>query len=301
MPGLYSGPGVQSAGISDRIGVKSMMSEGYQNRFGGIARLYGRQGLHNFHQAHVAVVGIGGVGTWAAEALARSGVGRITLIDLDDICVTNTNRQIHALRSTVGQSKVEVMAERIMAINPDCQVEQIEDFITPDNLAQYFVPPKAGGSLDYVIDCIDAVKPKAALIAWCRRHKIRIVTIGGAGGQTDPTQVNITDLAKTYQDPLLAKVRNLLRREYHFSKNVQRRFSVDAVFSTEQLTYPAADGEVCAAKPEAGGTMRMDCASGFGAVTVVTGTFAFVAVSRVLKKLAALTTDELQANRTTSI
>ncbi|MGI2258905.1 tRNA cyclic N6-threonylcarbamoyladenosine(37) synthase TcdA [Shewanella sp. GXUN23E] len=262
------------------------MSEAYLNRFGGIGRLYGTKGLARFHGAHVAVVGIGGVGTWVAEALARSGVGRITLIDLDDICVTNTNRQSHALTDTIGQSKVEVMAARIQAINPECRVELIEDFITTDNLGDYFVPPKLGGDLDYVVDCIDAVKPKAALIAWCKRHKIRIVTVGGAGGQLDPTQIQVADLARTYQDPLLAKVRNLLRREYNFSKNVDRRFGIDAVFSTEQLTYPASDGQVCAAKPEAGGTMRMDCASGFGAVTVVTGTFGFTAVSRVLKKLA---------------
>ncbi|MCF1439935.1 MAG: ThiF family adenylyltransferase, partial [Shewanella sp.] len=192
------------------------------------------------------------------------------------------------LTDTIGESKVEVMARRIAAINPECRVEQVEDFITTDNLGEYFVPVKLGGDIDYVVDCIDAVKPKAALIAWCKRNKIRIVTVGGAGGQLDPTQVQLADLARTYQDPLLAKVRNLLRREYHFTKNVDRRFGIDAVFSTEQLTYPAADGQVCAAKPEAGGTMRMDCASGFGAVTVVTGSFGFVAVSRVLKKLAEL-------------
>ncbi len=265
-----------------------MLSEAYLNRFGGIARLYGAQGLTKFHSSHVVVVGIGGVGTWVAEALARSGIGRITLIDLDDICVTNTNRQSHALADTIGQSKVEVMAGRIKAINPECQVELIEDFITTDNLGEYFLPAKQGGDIDYVVDCIDAVKPKAALIAWCKRNKMRIVTVGGAGGQLDPTQIQVADLAKTYQDPLLAKVRNLLRREYNFSKNVDRRFGIDAVFSTEQLTYPAADGQVCAAKPEAGGTMRMDCSSGFGAVTVVTGSFGFVAVSRVLKKLADL-------------
>lgn len=262
------------------------MSEAYQNRFGGIARLYGKQNLEIFSQSHIAVVGIGGVGTWVAEALARSGIGQITLIDLDDICVTNTNRQIHAISSTIGQSKVVVMAKRIKDINPECQVNEIEDFVTIDNLAEFFIPKKDSGTFDYVIDCIDSVKPKAAMIAWCKRNKLPIISIGGAGGQMDPTQIQISDLAKTYQDPLLAKVRNLLRREYNFSKNVQRRFGVDAIFSSEQLTYPAANGEVCHAKPDTGGTMRMDCASGFGAVTVVTGTFGFVAVSRVLKKLA---------------
>ncbi|WP_110455826.1 tRNA cyclic N6-threonylcarbamoyladenosine(37) synthase TcdA [Shewanella algidipiscicola] len=263
------------------------LTDAYLNRFAGIGRLYGTKALTLFAQSHVAVVGIGGVGTWAAESLARSGIGEITLIDLDDICVTNTNRQLHALKETIGESKVAVMAERIRQINPECRVNEVEDFITLNNLAEYFNGKKAGGSLDYVIDCIDAVKPKAALIAWCKRQKLPIVTVGGAGGQTDPTQVQVTDLAKTYQDPLLAKVRNILRREYHFSKNVQRRFSIEAVFSTEQLVYPQGDGSVCNTKATAEGSMRMDCASGFGAVTVVTGTFGFVAVSRVLSKLAA--------------
>lgn len=262
------------------------MTEAYQNRFGGIGRLYGQKALAKFATSHVMVIGIGGVGTWAAEALARSGIGQISLMDLDDICVTNTNRQIHALSSTIGGSKVAVMAQRIREINPDCQVNEIEDFITLDNLGEYLLGAKEGGNIDYVIDCIDAVKQKAALIAWCKRQKIKIVTVGGAGGQTDPTQIQLTDLAKTYQDPLLAKVRNILRREYNFSKNVQRRFAIDAVFSSEQLVYPQADGSVCGTKAAADGSMRMDCASGFGAVTMVTGTFGFVAASRVLARLA---------------
>lgn len=264
------------------------MTEAYQNRFGGIGRLYGQKALAKFAVSHVVVIGIGGVGTWAAEALARSGIGQITLIDLDDICVTNTNRQIHALTSTIGDSKVAVMAKRIREINPDCQVNEVEDFITVDNLGEYLLGAQAGGNIDYVVDCIDAVKQKAALIAWCKRQKIKIVTVGGAGGQVDPTQIQLTDLAKTYQDPLLAKVRNILRREYNFSKNVLRRFAVDAVFSSEQLVYPQADGSVCSSKASADGTMRMDCASGFGAVTMVTGTFGFVAASRVLARLAQL-------------
>lgn len=266
------------------------MSDAYYNRFAGIGRLYGQQALSRFQAAHIVVVGIGGVGTWVAEGLARSGIGQITLIDLDDICVTNTNRQIHALADTIGQSKVEVMAERILAINPECVVNQIEDFITIDNLSEYFPRQNdtaATGKIDYVVDCIDAVKPKAGLIAHCKRNKIPMVTIGGAGGQTDPSQIQVTDLAKTVQDPLLAKVRNILRKEYGFSKNTQRRFAVDAVFSTQHLVYPQADGSVCSTKATADGSMRMDCASGFGAVTMVTGTFGFMAASRVLAKLAA--------------
>jgi tRNA threonylcarbamoyladenosine dehydratase len=272
---------------SEINGADAGLSQAYLNRFGGIGRLYGRDALAVFSRAHVAVVGIGGVGTWVAESLARSGIGQITLMDLDDICITNTNRQIHALTATIGQSKVAVMADRIRAINPECRVNEVEDFVTLDNLGEHFKRADDGGTLDYVIDCIDAVKQKAAMIAWCKRNKLPIITIGGAGGQTDPTQIQVTDLAKTYQDPLLAKVRNILRREYHFSKNTQRRFAIDAVFSSEHLVYPQADGSVCATKAAGDGSMRMDCASGFGAVTMVTGSFGFVAASRVLAKLAA--------------
>ncbi|WP_221075105.1 tRNA cyclic N6-threonylcarbamoyladenosine(37) synthase TcdA [Agarivorans aestuarii] len=254
----------------------------FEQRFGGIARLYGRSALNTFRQSHVCVIGIGGVGSWAAEALARSGIGKITLIDLDDICTTNTNRQIHATTSTVGQSKTEVMRQRILQINPECQCLEIEDFVTKDNLSEYITK-----DFDYVIDAIDSVKAKSALIAYCKRNKIKLITVGGAGGQIDPTQIQITDLAKTIQDPLAAKVRNELRRFYNFSKNPKRKFGVDCVYSTEQLIYPSSDGETCMAKPDAGGTMRMDCSSGFGAVTHLTASFAFAAVSRVLKKLAA--------------
>nr|WP_041405989.1 tRNA cyclic N6-threonylcarbamoyladenosine(37) synthase TcdA [Shewanella denitrificans] len=262
------------------------MSESYLSRFAGIGRLYGQDALVKFSQSHVMVIGIGGVGTWVAEALARSGIGQISLMDLDDICVTNSNRQSHALASTIGQSKVAVMAARLRDINPECKVNEIEDFLTLDNLGEHLVPKAEGGELDFVVDCIDAVKQKAALIAWCKRNKLPLVTVGGAGGQTDPTQIQLLDLSKTYQDPLLAKVRNILRKDYNFSKNPQRRFAVDAVFSSQHLVYPQNDGSVCNTKAGADGSMRMDCASGFGAVTMVTGTFGFVAASRVLAKLA---------------
>ena len=257
------------------------MSE-FSQRFGGIARLYGQNALISFSQAHFCVIGIGGVGSWAAEALARSGIGEITLIDLDDICTTNINRQIHALTQTIGESKVDVMAARIQAINPECRVNIIEDFITLENIADHI---HAGYS--YVIDAIDSVNVKSAIIARCKRQKIPIVTIGGAGGQIDPTQIQIADLAKTYQDPLLAKVRNQLRREYNFSRNVKRKFAIDAIFSTEQLSYPDEGGEVCQAKQSNDGAMKLDCNTGFGAATHVTASFAFFAVSHALKKYLA--------------
>ena len=224
-------------------------------------------------QSHICVIGIGGVGSWAVEALARSGIGKITMIDMDDICVTNINRQIHALTSTVATLKTEAMKTRIAEINPECQVEIIDDFISPDNLADYL-----NRGYDYVIDAIDSVKTKAALIAYCKRNKIRLITTGGAGGQTDPSQIQIADLSKTIQDPLASKVRALLRKEYHFSQNPKRKFGVDCVFSTQPLIFPKM-GEGCEI------SATMNCANGFGAVTIVTATFAFFAVGRVIDKL----------------
>lgn len=259
-----------------------MSAETFDNRFGGTRRLYGYQAVERLRQAHICVIGIGGVGSWAAEALARTAVGRITLIDLDDICVTNSNRQIHATTDTIGRSKAEVMAERIRAINPDCQCQVIEDFIALDNLEEWVTP-----AFDYVLDAIDNFRIKAALIAHCQRHRIKVITTGGAGGQMDPTQIQVTDLTRTWHDPLARKVRNQLRARHGFSKNSKRKFGVDCVFSTEQAVYPQPDGSVCQQKPSTGGTMAMDCASGFGAATVVTATFGFVAVARIIKKLTA--------------
>ncbi|WP_313757681.1 tRNA cyclic N6-threonylcarbamoyladenosine(37) synthase TcdA [Atlantibacter hermannii] len=259
-----------------------VMTDAWRIRFGGTARLYGQQALQVFADAHVCVVGIGGVGSWAAEALARTGIGAITLIDMDDVCVTNTNRQIHALRDTVGQAKADVMAERLRQINPECRVTVIDDFVTADNVAAML-----SQGFSYVIDAIDSVRPKAALIAYCRRNKIPLVTTGGAGGQIDPTQIQVTDLAKTIQDPLAAKLRERLKSDFGVVKNSKGKLGVDCVFSTEALVYPQADGSVCAAKSTAEGPKRMDCASGFGAATMVTATFGFVAVSHALKKMLA--------------
>lgn len=268
----------------------------YSLRFGGITRLYGVHGASILKQANFCVIGIGGVGSWVAEALARNGIGHITLIDLDDICTTNINRQIHALTDTIGQSKVDVMCDRIHQINPECMVEVIEDFVTIDNLALLLKKQSDNDKFDYVIDAIDSVDIKTRVIAHCKRNKLPIITIGGAGGQIDPSKIEITDLSKTYQDPLLAKVKNQLRREFSFpkadiKKASKRKFGIDAVFSTEQLRYPNDnnDGEVCLAKPDTSSdenaSMRLDCHSGFGATTHVTATFAFFAVGRAIDKL----------------
>ncbi|MDR2189035.1 MAG: tRNA threonylcarbamoyladenosine dehydratase [Azonexus sp.] len=204
-------------------------------RFGGVARLYGEAGAARLRGAHVAVVGIGGVGSWCAEALARTGIGRLTLIDLDMLAESNANRQIHALDDLWGKAKVEAMKERIAAINPACRVACVEDWITPENVGNYLA-----GDYSVVIDAIDQARAKVAMIAHCQRRGVAIVVAGAAGGQVDPTRIKLADLSQTIQDPLLAKVRAQLRRDHGFPRG-GKKFGVSAVFSTEPLRYPIAD------------------------------------------------------------
>ena len=255
----------------------------FERRFGGIARLYGDAALARFRRAHVCVIGVGGVGSWVVEALARSAVGHITMIDLDNLAESNINRQIHALTDTLGKAKVTALAERIAQINPFCEVTEIEDFIAADNLDAMI----GARAYDYVIDAIDNVRAKTALIAYCRAHGIRLVTIGGAGGQIDPTKIEVRDLCRTEQEPLLAKVRKRLRAEHRFPRGTKNKFGIDAVFSTEPLRFPEIE-EACAIDsddPQPGIT-GLNCA-GFGSAMVVTASFGLVAAAHVLCKLAA--------------
>lgn len=253
----------------------------FDRRFGGIARLYGKAALARFRTAHVCVVGVGGVGSWVAEALARSAVGRITMIDLDNVAESNINRQIHALTDTIGKPKVTALAERIAQINPFCSVTEIEDFIAADNLDEMI----GGGRYDYVIDAIDNVRAKTALIAYCRRNGIRLITIGGAGGQIDPTRIEIRDLSRTEQEPLLAKVRKRLRAEHGFPRGPKSKFGIDAVFSTEPLRFPEPEGACGVGDAPAAGVSGLNCA-GFGSAMVVTASFGLVAAAQALRKLA---------------
>lgn len=247
-------------------------------RFGGVARLYGAAAAARFAAARIAVVGVGGVGSWAVEALARSAVGALTLIDLDQIAVSNTNRQLQALGDAYGQAKVDALAARIAQINPACRVTTVEDFVTPDN-----VDALLGQGFDCVIDCIDDVRAKTALIAWCRAHGVPLVVCGSAGGQLDPTRIQIADLAKTIQDPLLARVRTNLRRDHGFARGPQSKFGIDAVFSDEPLRYPDV---ACDAGDRPSGPQGLNCA-GFGSSVCVTAAFGFAAASRALALLAA--------------
>jgi tRNA A37 threonylcarbamoyladenosine dehydratase len=250
----------------------------FERRFGGIARLYGERALERFRKAHVCVIGVGGVGSWIVEALARSAVGRLTLIDLDNVAESNINRQIQALSTTVGMPKIEALKQRIALINPYCEVELVEDFIDLDNIPQMVAP----GKFDYVFDAIDSVKAKAALIAHCRDHAIPLIVIGGAGGQLDPTRIEVRDLARTEQEPLLKKVRKILRAQYGFAKGEKNKYHIDAVFSMEPLRYPEA-GDACAI--DANSITGLNCA-GFGSSMVVTATFGMVAAGHMLRKMA---------------
>jgi len=252
----------------------------FERRFGGIARLYGAAGLARFQAAHVCVVGVGGVGSWIVEALARSAIGRLTLIDLDNVAESNINRQIQALTATLGKAKVLALAERVAQINPRCVVTQVEDFVTPENLDELIRAPR----FDYVIDAIDSVKAKTALLAFCRAEAIPVVTIGGAGGQIDPSRIEIRDLCRTEQEPLLSLVRKRLRQNYGFPRGTKNRFGIDAVFSMEPLAFPDASCAVEAGTAEEGIT-GLNCA-GFGSAMVVTAAFGMQAAALVLRRLA---------------
>lgn len=248
------------------------MAVDHERRFGGVARLYGAEAAERLRQAHVCIVGIGGVGSWAAEALARTAVGRITAVDLDMVAESNTNRQIHALDDIYGKAKVEAMAERIRAINPDCQVNCIEDFVTPENVGEML-----GQDFSVVIDAIDQIRAKAAMVAFCRRQQLPIIVAGAAGGQLDPTQVRVADLSQTVQDPLLAKLRSVLRRDYGFPREGKKKFGVSAVFSTEPLRYPS---NVASCDTERG-PAGLNCA-GFGSSVCVTSVFGMAAAAQAI-------------------
>lgn len=266
----------------ERLPDESALNERWTERFAGIDRLYGTGALARFAGCHVAVVGLGGVGSWLVEALARSGVGRLTLIDADDLCVSNTNRQLPALAGQYGRNKAEAMAERCLAINPEMTVEPILSFLTPSNLEDLL-----GRGYDLVIDACDSFRTKVEAIAWCRRRKIPMITIGAAGGRLDPTLVRVRDLSRTEHDAMLALIRRKLRGEFNFPKNHQRYFGVPAIYSLENVQYPQADGSVCGLRPKLGAdaALKLDCGAGLGAATHITGAFAFVAAGKALEML----------------
>ncbi|MFW7377239.1 MAG: tRNA threonylcarbamoyladenosine dehydratase [Oligoflexus sp.] len=249
------------------------MNSSYQMKFNGLERLYGKSSLERLQNAHVCLVGVGGVGSWTAEALVRSGIGRITLIDLDEVCISNTNRQIHALEPNIGRPKVEVLAERMREINPDCQVHAIVDFFTESTEKQLL----DANYYDCVIDAIDSLQNKVRLIYGCWQRKIPIITVGGAGGRRDPSKVSGDDLAFSTNDGLLRRVRKSLRQRIpEFAQ--EQPFGISCVYSRERPVYPMPDGSVCL-KPPGSNSFRLDCESGYGTASFVTGAFGFMAAS----------------------
>lgn len=264
----------------------SSVTDSFLNRFSGIARLYGQAALESFSQSHVAVIGIGGVGSWVAEALARSGIGRLTLLDFDDLCVTNINRQLHAVTPTIGRSKVQVMAERLLAINPEIEVDARQEFYQEGTSDAFFdLAP------DMVADAIDAVKPKCHLLSECVTRETPVVTSGGAGGRIDAGRIEVADLSKTHGCALLLQVRKNLRADYRFPSGAgskPKKFGIPAVFSSEVPRYPTADGCTAQQKPEdiAPG---LRCDAGFGTATHLTATFGMIMTGEILKVLATRT------------
>jgi tRNA A37 threonylcarbamoyladenosine dehydratase len=268
------------------------VTKNYEARFDGIRRLFGADGQERLRHAHVCVVGIGGVGSWAVEALARTGIGALTLVDFDEICISNVNRQLHAVTGEFGKPKIAVLAERVRAINPDCEVHPLQTQFLVSTADEILAP-----RYDGVLDAIDRPRLKALLVAGCRERGLPIVTTGGAGGRRDPTQIRIADLARSTHDHLLQITRNTLRDEHGFPRGPKKKFGVRCVYSPEAQVFPAKDGSVCE-RPELDADLRLDCRSGFGTACFVTGAFGFAAAAEIVRMIIAPSTSpEAAANK----
>ena len=258
--------------------MNSELPSDYENRFSGLARLYGAKESERIRTAHVAVIGIGGVGSWTAEALARSGIGELTLIDLDEVCITNVNRELPALDGNVGRFKVEAVAERLRLIHPELVVHEKHAFFN-ERTAEELLEP----GYDCIVDAIDEVKEKAYLIATCRDRNLPLVVVGGAGGKRNPARIQTDDLAYATNDRLLKLVRKRLRQNYAFpEEQTKAPFGFRSVFSTENARYPWEDGTIHD-EPEPGSHLRLNCETGFGTATPVTGSFGFTAAAEALE------------------
>ncbi|WP_312086621.1 tRNA threonylcarbamoyladenosine dehydratase [Acinetobacter variabilis] len=245
-----------------------LQDDEYDRRFAGVAKIYGDDSFHHYENSHVMVIGIGGVGSWAVEALARTGIGELTLVDMDVVAASNINRQLPAMTATLGCEKIEIMAERCRSINPRIKIDLIDDYLTPENVKEIL-----SGNPDIILDCIDDVKAKFALMLHCRFNKIPLIVSGGAGGKLDPLKIRVADLSKTEQDPMLAKLRAQLRAK-GICKKPKEKFGITCVYSIDN---PFSSADVCA-------SAGLRC-GGYGSAVVVTSSFAMVAVSEVLKKL----------------
>ncbi len=256
----------------------------YDSKFSGISRLYGKAGLNNIKNAHVLIAGLGGVGSWATEAIVRSGVGKITIVDPDDICVTNANRQLHAVEGTYGKFKADVLKERMLLINPELKIEVVKEFLGEKNIADIFTKNNLGVP-HHVIDGIDSMKHKIAIIIYCRDHKIPMVTVGATAGKWDPTKLKAGDLGDSFNDKLVMRVRKKLRAYYDYPPTEKIHYGIDCVFSIEQAVFPDGQGGICHLTPEVE-SKRLDCFTGMGSATFVTGSAGFIAASIVIKNLS---------------
>ncbi len=249
-----------------------------KDRFHGIGRVYGKTALECLRESSVMIVGIGGVGSWTAEALARSGVGQLILVDLDDVCVSNINRQVMALDSTVGHFKVEAMEKRLKDINPDILTVLIPSFLSHKNLNQLLaMKPSA------IVDCTDDVTNKCLLASECRKNNQLLLTVGASGGRRDPAFVTSADLSQTRNDRLLYRVRKILRTDYDFPKETMGPFNIPCVYSSERPVYPTSDG--CLSHDPEDPGKGMDCETGYGSVSFVTGTFGFHVAAETIKQI----------------
>ena len=267
-----------------------------ERRFGGLARLYGAAGVRRIRAAHIVVVGLGGVGSWAAEAAARSGVARLTLVDLDHIAESNINRQVHALDNTLGQAKVQAMRERIAQINPACRVDCIEEFVDAENWPEILAIDSGLDQTQFsVIDACDQVRAKTAMAAWAIRNKATLVSVGAAGGKRLAHRVDIEDLSLVTHDPLLAQMRYRLRKEHGAAR--QGKIGVACVFSRESVLQPAVANTLDQQEMYAQEAMETQCEAtaqsdgslnchGYGSVVSVTSTFGLCAAGWVLSKIA---------------
>ena len=242
--------------------------------FSGVNRLYGTNAYKTLNNASVTIVGIGGVGSWATEALARHGISKISIIDLDNVAVSNINRQIQALQSTIGMAKVDALAERIASINPQCSVTRIEDFLTPENVAELL-----SSRPDVVLDCTDQTSAKVAMAEYCHSNGLALFMAGAAGGRTDPTRIRHADLGATQGDALLARVRSLLRRNERMQLPRKEHFGIEAVYSAEPMRKPV--NEACDVTTAPQG---LNCA-GYGSSVCVTAGFGFALAARAIEHL----------------
>lgn len=253
----------------------------YNLRFGGIARLYGLTAMDRLRSAHVCVIGIGGVGSWIVEALARSGIGILTLVDPDEVCISNVNRQIHAVDGCIGTSKIETMRDRALLINPQMQIQLKPMFLNANT-----VDDLLAADYDYVVDAIDSADNKCVIIEACRLRQLPLLCVGSAGGRTDPGLVTVMDITKTKNDFLIRRIRKQLRRYKGYPRNTKKKWNIACVTSDEPTIYPHDDGSTCTTKPKNSGVKKLDCEFGFGAATFVTGTFGFAAAAHVVNSLA---------------